>query len=394
MALASPLAYRALDANGDPVSGAKLYFFDAGTTTPRNVYSDAGLSSLISQPVVANAAGWFQAIFIDGTAGDYKDRLHDADDVELRPDIDNVAPPVAGTVPVTQGGTGATTAAGARSALSVPSQAQHDAVDTRVTAAEATIANYLDASTPAITWASTTNLDHSAQSFFPVTLGGATSFTVSNLRDGGWIELLITQDGTGGRTAAFSADFVFLDGTPIVDQTAGAKTLIHGVVISGVVYAYVVNAVPNWDYVCFNQQSSGTDGGTATTGGWNNVVLNTATQDRFGLGNPTSNVIAITAGVWEAEWLCPFFQVGLVQTRLYDDTTPEAIALGMITEASTGDGSQSVSTGYARFSVSSGINLALEYQCSNTKATTGLGQAGSFDSERYASLKLRKVASL
>ena len=44
MAVAAQLVYRALDANGDPASGAKLYFFDAGTSTERDVFTSSALS--------------------------------------------------------------------------------------------------------------------------------------------------------------------------------------------------------------------------------------------------------------------------------------------------------------------------------------------------------------
>ena len=37
-------ASRALDANGNPFSGAKWYFYATGTLTPQAVYADAGLS--------------------------------------------------------------------------------------------------------------------------------------------------------------------------------------------------------------------------------------------------------------------------------------------------------------------------------------------------------------
>jgi hypothetical protein len=45
------------DVNGDPVVGAKLTFFEAGTSTPTNIYSDSDLTLPWSQPIVTNAAG-------------------------------------------------------------------------------------------------------------------------------------------------------------------------------------------------------------------------------------------------------------------------------------------------------------------------------------------------
>ena len=46
------------------VAGAKAYFYLSGTVTPTNVYSDSGLTTAYTQPVVADANGIFQAIFL------------------------------------------------------------------------------------------------------------------------------------------------------------------------------------------------------------------------------------------------------------------------------------------------------------------------------------------
>jgi len=53
-----------LDANGDPLSGAKLYFYTTGTSSPINTYSNDALSSANSNPVVADSSGRFADIFL------------------------------------------------------------------------------------------------------------------------------------------------------------------------------------------------------------------------------------------------------------------------------------------------------------------------------------------
>lgn len=72
---------RAVDANGDPVSGGQLALFDAGTTTPVTTYSDRALSTAQAQPLIANAAGEFEQSFVE--PGVYKIRASDADGVTL-----------------------------------------------------------------------------------------------------------------------------------------------------------------------------------------------------------------------------------------------------------------------------------------------------------------------
>lgn len=69
------------DANGAPVAGGKLFFYASGTTTDAPVYADEDLSTPHPQPVVANSAGRFPAIFLDeGAPSPYRVKIKDADD--------------------------------------------------------------------------------------------------------------------------------------------------------------------------------------------------------------------------------------------------------------------------------------------------------------------------
>lgn len=65
-----PPGYQVIDPNGRPVSGAQLYTYAAGTSTPKPTFSDAGLTSPNTNPVVADSAGRFGPIFAD--VGDYR----------------------------------------------------------------------------------------------------------------------------------------------------------------------------------------------------------------------------------------------------------------------------------------------------------------------------------
>lgn len=64
-----PTAQAAGD-TGTPLSGAKLYFYESGTSTPKDTYSDSGLTTPNANPVVADSAGRFGDIFL--TSGAYK----------------------------------------------------------------------------------------------------------------------------------------------------------------------------------------------------------------------------------------------------------------------------------------------------------------------------------
>lgn len=57
IAVLSPLD-RATDANGNPVPGAKLKFYEAGTSTPKTVYSDSALTQSLGSTVTCDAGGY------------------------------------------------------------------------------------------------------------------------------------------------------------------------------------------------------------------------------------------------------------------------------------------------------------------------------------------------
>jgi hypothetical protein len=57
----------AVNGDGEPISGARLQFYLTGTTTPAPTYTSAGLTTPNANPVVANGAGQFPAIYLDPT---------------------------------------------------------------------------------------------------------------------------------------------------------------------------------------------------------------------------------------------------------------------------------------------------------------------------------------
>lgn len=87
---------QAVGLDGRPLAGAKLYTFVTGTSTPKAVFTDAGLSVAHTNPVIADAAGRFPAMFL--AVGDYRTVLTDAADVTIATD-DPVEGQVEPTVP-------------------------------------------------------------------------------------------------------------------------------------------------------------------------------------------------------------------------------------------------------------------------------------------------------
>jgi len=73
----------ALDSNGDPISGAKLYFYQTGTTTKLTTYSDSALTTANTNPVIADSAGRFGDIYLSSSST-YKVVLKDENDVLIK----------------------------------------------------------------------------------------------------------------------------------------------------------------------------------------------------------------------------------------------------------------------------------------------------------------------
>lgn len=71
------------DADGDPLSGCKLYLYEAGTSTPVTTYQDIALTSGLEHPhpIVADAAGRIPAFWV--ADGSYRVRLTNANGTEI-----------------------------------------------------------------------------------------------------------------------------------------------------------------------------------------------------------------------------------------------------------------------------------------------------------------------
>lgn len=84
------IKFRALDADGNPLAGGKLYSYEGGTSTPRATYADQGLTTPNANPVVLDARGEATIFVDDGLL--YKFVLHNSADVQQW-SVDNVSVP-------------------------------------------------------------------------------------------------------------------------------------------------------------------------------------------------------------------------------------------------------------------------------------------------------------
>lgn len=388
---------QALDLLGVPAPGAKLRFYDAGTTNPRAVYTNEGLSIAYDQSngIAADSAGVWPTIFL--TTGVYKVTIHSSADVLLAT-YDNIDPSLstnAGALAVASGGTGATTAAGARTNLAVPSQAAFDALDLRVADAESLLDNPILAASVSVTFAASLTVDFTADETRHVTLtGNITALNAPIVTAGQKVRLVLIQDGSGNRTWVTNAAWKFPGGvTPPLSTTANAIDVLEG-------FAYSTSEVHITSFkrqdalvpiaILEDQKASGTNGGTFTSGADRTRTLNTKVSDLSNMVSLSSDQFTLNAGTYLIEWSAPAWKTEQHQSFLYNATDASVVQRGSSEDSTASNAIITKSGGSAIVVISATKAFEIRHRCNTTAATTGFGAAGSFGTEVYTRVQIRR----
>lgn len=147
------------------------------------------------------------------------------------------------------------------------------------------------------------------------------------------------------------------------------------------------------DVIVEEQQPSGTNAGTATSGSWLKRALNTLVRNNGSIASLASNQITLPAGTYYFSWNAPAFAVDRHRTRIQNITDATTVALGTSDCASSGTASGfNRSAGSCVVSIASSKTFELNHQVQTPQAANGLGIPGSFGTETYARLEITRLA--
>ena len=147
-----------------------------------------------------------------------------------------------------------------------------------------------------------------------------------------------------------------------------------------------------------DQQTSGTNGGTFTSGSWAARVLNTSVTNEISGASLSSNQITLPAGTYFVEASAPALACNRNMLRLQNTTDATTTLSGTSTHSAVGDtGSVQVRALLSgRFTIAGTKTFELQHQCQTTSTSLGLGLAvgTSFTvpHETYADIKIWKVS--
>lgn len=337
--------FQAVNASGVPYAGAKLYFYQSGTTTQITIYQDSGKAASHTNPVVADAAGRFAPIWVDTTP--YKWVL--------------------------------TTTAG---------------LGTTIQTVDGVYANNT-LSEGRFTIASGLTVDLDATEYAQGTITGTDKVTAITLADGH--HRIVRADGafSWGPSASLIVDGKVVGND--VQARAGDLFEIEGGA-AGVTRVWTLaRAAPMSQdgphAIIEERQTSGTAAGAFNSGADRIRALNTEVYDPYSIVSVSSSQIVFAAvGSYHIVWSAPAFSVDGHQTILYNATSSTEKGRGSTEYAPATDNAQTRSWGSAVVVINANDAYELRHRCTTTKATNGAGVPASFGTEVYARVEITKVA--
>lgn len=140
-----------------------------------------------------------------------------------------------------------------------------------------------------------------------------------------------------------------------------------------------------------DQQVSGTNGGTFSSGTWVTRVLNTEVYDPYNIATLSANRITLYPGTYFIEARAPAYNCSSNQLRIKNKTNDATLITGQSNFSLSPTGVMNMALLDGTTGALSGINvLELQHRCTATAATFGLGVSNSYGTETYAQVKIYK----
>ena len=281
--------------------------------------------------------------------------------------LDDLAVVLNTSIPVSRGGTGAASAAGARTNLGLEIGVDIPSYNASVNAIAGLVNanNEIMYSTGTQTWAKSTLSTYMRGLLATADLAALTS--ALNIPDGSTF-VLKTSVGTG------PDNIVALDGSsrlPAVD----ASLLTN------------IPTAPN--IIIEHQNSSGNNGGTGSASTWVTRTLNTPLRNNVTGASLASNTLTLPAGTYYAEFRTPFVFTTKSKSRLRNTSDNTTAIVGSSCYANAAD--NSVGTGL--FTIAASKNFTIQSWIEGSPGSYSFGFAASTgEVETYTQLKIWKVS--
>lgn len=137
-------------------------------------------------------------------------------------------------------------------------------------------------------------------------------------------------------------------------------------------------------------ENANTAGGASSSGDWRTLPLNTEDTDTQGKCALTSNQVTLEAGTWRVRGWASLYYSEKAILRLRNVTQDATVLVGPVAVMSSSTTGVSMVEGIV--TVASGDKLELQYRCSRSQSTNGLGYPLNWgENEVYACLECWKV---